>query len=317
MKNTKFLCTSLSFLFVGMFTFLQTPTAEASFCGVAKNSSQLARTAYNSSSSDKKKYLPSGFTYVTSYSNSKYSGGDHAYLVTSHIPLPAPRKPGEKPKIVLKKACHYVFRGLNTSKISIKSQMEEIGKMTKQTTCYTETKKSMGKCSERIYNRYKTLRTGLIKSVQNLIKKGSCDYLRIHGHSLGGSMANLFAAELHLLDAKKFNTSFMRVYTYGSPRVFSSSDANKWHTKISVTRWVYADKAKVVKTVYQGDMIPELPVGGYAHVGQTYMIYRRRYVTKSDVYTYEKKSRQWLAKHGLGWKHDVAHYAEGISKGCK
>ena len=317
-KRTSGLYGSLSALLAGALMLFQAPAAEASFCDFAKNSAQLARTAYNSSSSDKKKYLPSGFTYVRSFSSTKYSGGDHAYLTTSQVLIPEGKpEPGKKPAFKKETVCHYTIRGLNTSKLSIKSQVKEIAKMTKQATCYTASKKKIGKCSERIYNRYTTLRDGLLKSIKLKIKRKKCFLLMIHGHSMGGSIANLLAAELYLLDSKQYDTKFMKVHTYGSPRVFGSSDAETWHKRLNVTRWAYSDKAKVVKTVYQGDMVTKLPMGAYAHIGQTYMIHRRRYVTKSDTYSYGKKSRQWHPEHGIGWKHEASNYTNALNKGCK
>jgi len=242
-------------------------------CKDFQNSAQLARTAYNSSASDKKKYLPSGHSYVKMWN----IRGEHAYLAM---------KSG---------ICNYVFRGLSGN-ISVKAFF----KLGQRMTCKTAKGQSMGSCIKNGYKRYQKIRGAILSD----LNKRKCKAVYIHGHSMGGVHANLFAAELYLRSPRKYNKRYMKVFTYGALRVFEKSAADKWHRRLNAHRWTF-----------HADPVPAYPsrVDKFKHLGRAYRIYKYHFF--GWRYKYQKKSQDYQP-FTIVYDHKPSHYTDGLRK-CK
>lgn len=267
--------------------------AVANTCKDSKNAAQVARTAYNKKTSDKKKYLPSGYTYVKSWSSSKHSGGDHAYLSTTGS--------GSQ------KVCHYAFRGLDISAFKV---LKELKKMHQSQTCQTASGKSMGSCSKAPYVRYLSLRNGILADIKS--RKSSCrGGIRLIGHSMGGAIASILAAELYMQDSRAYGKSsgYLRVYTFGSPRVFKKSAANNWHKRIWAARWVYQGMGKY------NDHVPSYPSSksGFSHYGQAYRVKKTLKFFKYK-YSYGTRSQNWEPGSTTLTDHIAEVYTKNMNK---
>jgi len=277
-------------LFIPAFVLFNGTQAQAGVCKDSKNAAQVARTAYNSKTSDKKKYIPSGYTYVKSWSKS----GQHAYLTTT--------------KYKGKTLCHYAFRGLsgNTFWKSVKN----LGKLITSTTCKSSQNKNMGRCSKWVYESYKKIRSSVLSD----LKKRKCTAgINIIGHSMGGAISALFAADLYLSNPGKYDAKkgFLKVYTFGSPRVFKKNNAKKYHGKIWTARWVYQGTGTFT------DHVPSYPSSkSFSHYGQAYRV-RKQLKFLKYKYSWGKKSQNWAPKSLSLTDHEASVYTKNINKAKK
>lgn len=160
--------------------------------------------------------------------------------------------------------CHAVFKGVSPTKIQ-----DLVASLTsaKRINCNASNSKGLGSCGVGFYGQYQSLRN--VKAISELRARielwGCPGGLRIYGHSMGGALSVLLATDLYTIDAAQFNPTMMRVYTYGSPRVYHKNAANGYQGKINVLRWVH-----------DGDPIPSVPptVTGFRHFGDTYEVKR-------------------------------------------
>ena len=258
-------------------------------CKESQNGASIVSTAYNKNS-DKQKYLPSGFKYIKSFYDSKTDG--HAYYATSkHYGLTV---------------CHYGIRGLPkvNSLNALRQQIQLISNLT-PVSCYTTKKQKIGSCATGVYNRYLGLRkAGLLSHILSNVKGGHCKGgLRLDGHSMGGALVSLMAAELYMTDPKVYNKDYMRVYSYGQLRQFTSSAADKFHKVINKLRWVN-----------ELDYAPKYPGGVFRHYGDT------RFIKKvSGGYSFTPKSQNyepsWSITDGFS-AHNSLRYLDRL-KHCK
>lgn len=162
----------MSFSFLGLCvtslcTLLHTQVATAGVsCSMTKTTAQLSRTAYNSTVSDKKKYIPSNHTFIAAWSSKNYKGGDHAYTTEAKVSVSQitkdPKTFAPKVSFISKKGCFYTFRGLN---VSTTEMLSEFKSMTKTTSCSSKNNKSIGTCSKAPYQRYLTIRKAVVNHI--------------------------------------------------------------------------------------------------------------------------------------------------------
>lgn len=224
--------------------------ANRTLCQMAKDAVHLARTAF-SDTKDRNKFLDKKFKQVQTWSK----GSEFAYLVTSTVSG--------------LEVCHYSIRGMKDLPI------KELKKMNKLVDCKTPASTSMnlaardlGRCNKVGYDRYLLLRSvGMVSNVMQRTNRGQCaGGVRINGHSMGGVIAPIFAAELYKINPKRFSKAFLKTFTFGALRVFRTSDANFYHSRLDVQRWVYEGTDKF------SDHVPSYPAssGGFRHFGQAY-----------------------------------------------
>ena len=121
------------------------------------------------------------------------------------------------------------------------------------------------------------------------------------GHSQGGAVATLLA---HWLAR---DSPFVRLATFGSPRVLSAPAAERYS-------WVESH----VRVVHRDDLVPHVPSWRYAHVGTP--VYLNTSELGRDIRTLPAAISEHLARGGiLGWwnrgwdDHDISHYVEHSS----
>jgi hypothetical protein len=105
--------------------------------------------------------------------------------------------------------------------------------------------KSWGNVARGYQNTYaKSVPPELKKQVEDLAKKGYS--ITISGHSLGGPVANLFAADIK----RKYPNANINVVTIGSPPVGDKKFAAKYNSLGIPTKRIYSDRDPVPKTPF-------------------------------------------------------------------
>lgn len=82
------------------------------------------------------------------------------------------------------------------------------------------------------------LASGIGDATRALVDSGACRSLTVVGHSLGGAIADIFAAHLMREDPATYAAPFFDVQTFGQPRVFEPRLADALHGAMPKTRWM-------------------------------------------------------------------------------
>jgi len=222
-------------------------------CHESKAGMSMAHTAYTSPAK-KQSRLKHGLRYIK-----HWDGGNntHAFLATRTV---------EGLQV-----CHYAFRGLTSISLGTAAAMGNAKR------CTTQKNQTLGTCITEGFHRYNKIRTVVIEDVSQRISKGGCaGGVRLSGHSMGGVLASLLAAELYTINPNIFTKKYMQTFTYGSPRVFKTSDANTWNSRLWVARWVY--RGPEIPPGYYSDHVPSYPrsSSGFSHFGTAYIARKKR-----------------------------------------
>lgn len=129
--------------------------------------------------------------------------------------------------------------------------------------CVTSSGRSMGTCALGFMAQFRSLvgRGRLFEGLKKHRQAGACGSgIIVGGHSLGGAMASLFAAEAFIHDPKVYARDRVKVFTFGEPRVFGTVQANRLHKE--VMKWRF---------ISRGDVVAALPPAslGFKHFGTT------------------------------------------------
>ncbi len=203
------------------------------WCRAAQIAVDVAWAAYGH-----KSYLPAGFQVLKTYRDATQGG----FAMISGAGSTQTR------------VCYVAFRGTD----SYTDAQKDLQSMVTR-PCKTEQGKAFGACGDGFYDQYNALRQlGLVRYLTQEVAAGACWRLRIYGHSLGGGLASLLAAELQTVDPSQYSKQFMEVVTLGEPRPFDTSTADTFHRQVAKTRWMNWD-----------DCIPTMPmtVMGFRHFG--------------------------------------------------
>lgn len=120
----------------------------------------------------------------------------------------------------------------------------------------------------------------------------------VTGHSLGGAVATIAAAELRRLDARF--AARTELYTFGSPRV-ANAEAARWLSDQSHFSW---------RVTNENDLVPRLPprVLGYHHMEPEYWIARNGSdPTADDVVWSAREDSSW-GNEGMVFPSREAHH---------
>jgi len=161
---------------------------------------------------------------------------------------------------------------------------------------------------------------GLKEAVKGLASTGK--RILVTGHSLGGAQANLAAVEIaHTSQAK------VQLVTFGSPRVFSSDDAD-WIQGNLLDRASVAvqgatapsnGKLSVQRFAMSGDPVPYVPGYGFSHFGNCFVVnfdsnpLRRRYDFTEESQNYAPFWGSFVS--GLQHSHKTWNYLAYMSQG--
>lgn len=177
--------------------------------------------------------------------------------------------------------CHVVFKGVSPSNLNDLMSAASSGN---SLLCKTSSGKTIGHCGLGFYSQFEHMRRqGIIKYIQSWTLFNRCPGgLRIYGHSMGGAHASLLASELNITSSSFYSKGFMRVYTYGAPRLYRIKDGDKFHKLISLVRWTN-----------DGDPVPSVPLAtpilGFKHFGSAYEIKQK----SSTSYSFTSKSQDF------------------------
>ncbi|KAH9245044.1 hypothetical protein BASA81_017500 [Batrachochytrium salamandrivorans] len=109
---------------------------------------------------------------------------------------------------------------------------------------------------------YLDIRLLMMRGIRTARKNHPGFKLVFTGHSLGGALASLAAADY--VNRESGDTSYVSVYSYGEPRIGNLEWAD-WFDSLSLTSY---------RVTSQGDPVPRLPphMLGYRHTNQEYFI---------------------------------------------
>ena len=163
------------------------------------------------------------------------------------------------------RVCYGIFRGLTTE--------EERGVIfeTESVACAIEDgSATLGgdgtkSCVKGFWSVYQALRVqGAVRHLRLFAESGLCPGgVTLAGHSLGGALASMTAAELRAVDPERYKSPYVRVFSYGAPRAVAPGLADTLQSEFSGARYVD-----------HGDIIPSLPLSGYKHFGRARELYR-------------------------------------------
>lgn len=121
---------------------------------------------------------------------------------------------------------------------------------------------SIGTCALGFFAQYGSIRDHgkLFQRLGKRRARGDCrSGIVVTGHSLGGALASLFAADAVSRFAKTYSKKTMKVVTFGEPRVFASKAADGLHSAVTKFR-----------VINRGDLLASVPLArsGFKHFGQ-------------------------------------------------
>ena len=111
-------------------------------------------------------------------------------------------------------------------------------------------------------NSWNEVEKAVVENMQKAVQAHPHYRIVVTGHSLGGAVATIAAAELRRLD--NHFRSFTELYTFGSPRI-ANEEAARWLSDQSTYNW---------RITNENDIVPRLPVRalGYHHMEPEYWI---------------------------------------------
>eukprot|EP00406_Dinophysis_acuminata_P045771 CAMPEP_0179298560 /NCGR_PEP_ID=MMETSP0797-20121207/46054_1 /TAXON_ID=47934 /ORGANISM="Dinophysis acuminata, Strain DAEP01" /LENGTH=417 /DNA_ID=CAMNT_0021007947 /DNA_START=92 /DNA_END=1345 /DNA_ORIENTATION=+ len=161
---------------------------------------------------------------------------------------------------------------------------------------------------------------GLKEAFRSLASAG--ERILVTGHSLGGAQANLAAVEIaHTSQAK------VQLATFGSPRVFSSHDADWIHANLTDQASAAVQgatapangKIAVQRFAMSGDPVPYVPGAGFSHFGNCFVVnfdsnpLRRQYDFTEQPQNYAPFWGSFAS--GLAHSHSMLNYLSYMSAG--
>ena len=167
-------------------------------------------------------------------------------------------------------------------------------------------------CGKGFYDEYKKLEDdGMLDKVIDMVEGGECEIgLWITGHSMGGSIADIFAAHLYSYNPSRFKwggSAGMEVQTFGQPRTLEEDRADYYQNLIKKTRWVRV-----------GDPIPGLldveafkgKTGTLKHFGTTRQIWELMGI----IWDFGTKDQNWDGTGLNGLRHKMSEYDSTLEK---
>ncbi len=233
-------------------------------------------------------FLPVGFKQMKAYQGT--AEGGYAILVTGGTPV----------------VCYVAFKGTSPSDIKdLKADLTSIS----STDCKTSSGKEIGRCGKGFYKQYQSiLEKGLVQDIHQLVETGKCPGgLRIYGHSLGGALSSILAAELVTEKPNVYNKEMMQVETFGEPRSFRKKEANNLHRLIRKTRWMN-----------WGDPIPSVPpsITDFHHFGTSRLINYSNAIWGTDTWSFQAKRTDYSPNVSKPSNHKSEKYQERLQH-CK
>tara|TARA_B100000674_G_C37779426_1_gene886488 strand:+ start:220 stop:1077 length:858 start_codon:yes stop_codon:yes gene_type:complete len=157
--------------------------------------------------------------------------------------------------------------------------------------CGRRGKEALGVCAAGFFIQYLSIRNNsqLFAQLEKVRSQGQCQRgLLVTGHSLGGALASLFAADAVNRDPVTFAKSRMKVVTFAEPRVFGVAPAERFHRLI--------DKDRVIN---YGDKIAAVPMVklGFKHFGRTLFLKEKLLGTKNGRLVITQESVDFAPEH--------------------
>lgn len=204
-----------------------------------------------------------------------------------------------------KNYCYYVFRGSSWALVLEMAASSPVGiscrsALRDENGSYTPLAGCMSSIGELYHSAF--IR-GIVEDLVFQVERGNCDGgLRLIGHSRGGAVASLLAAELYGRAPAQYSKSYMKVFTFGEPRVIENTRANSFHEYINKIRFYN-----------KNDSVPDFATGDafgyvYRHYGQAIKI-------KDGGDRYEFKGQNSAPDNALNENaHVIATYKSRINR---
>jgi hypothetical protein len=200
--------------------------------------------------------------------------------------------------------CHLGLRGTDNGtdvSVDLKSYMT--------TACAVSDTVTLGQCGSGFLSHFKSLaKVGMLDTLAAMVDAGECKAgLRISGHSLGGALSSLVSAYLYETDPETFTMDYMKVHTFGEPRLLGDDSADSYQGLIAKLRWLN-----------YGDPVPSA-IGstlGFRHFGEARLISSSNSFWGSASYSYLAKEQDFTT-YNLGpatvYRHKVSSYIDRLS----
>ena len=145
--------------------------------------------------------------------------------------------------------------------------------------------------------------SGIFRATLDLVESGACGSLTITGHSLGGAIADIFAAHLMRRAPDTFTAPFFDVQTFGQPRVFGPRLSEAMQATMPKTRWMR-----------WGDPVPGLLAFDTVHHGTARLI-RQGFDWRSRMldWTFSVVQRDTVDAGLAPHNHGSAMYQSGLA----
>lgn len=197
------------------------------------------------------------------------------------------------------RACYVSFRG-SDDPIDVLDNLRAVA--------HRDCGRLPGRCADGFLSGFEdAVNAGIYESTLDHVADGSCDSLTVVGHSLGGAIADIFAAYLYFEDPITFARGFLSVHTFGQPRVFDGGGsplADRLDANIAKTRWMR-----------WGDPVPEVPAVDYVHTGTARLIaHAFDWRQQSIRWSFDEMSRDAAGEGFWPPHHMMAAYVDGLER---
>jgi hypothetical protein len=154
--------------------------------------------------------------------------------------------------------CHLAFKGSDLTNPD--DLLIDLAAML-TANCKDGAGKSIGSCALGFFAQYGSIRDHgkLFQRLGKRRSRGECQSgVVVTGHSLGGALASLFAADAVSRYPKVYSKKTMKVVTFGEPRVFATKAADGLHGAVTKLR-----------VINRGDLLASVPPAksGLKHFG--------------------------------------------------
>jgi predicted lipase len=167
--------------------------------------------------------------------------------------------------------------------------------------CGRRGKEALGVCAAGFFIQYLSIRNknNLFAALDKQRAKGHCKKgLLVTGHSLGGALASIFAADAVTQEPAQYSKSRLRVVTFAEPRVFGTTPADRFNRLV--------DKQRIINF---GDKIAAVPMKklGFKHFGRVLHLHKPLFGMEKGRLAIREETTDFAPEHAGIWT--IAYHA--------
>jgi hypothetical protein len=155
--------------------------------------------------------------------------------------------------------------------------------------------KALGVCAAGFFIQYLSIRNKnkLFSALDKQRAKGHCqEGLLVTGHSLGGALASIFAADAVTQAPAQYSKSRLRVVTFAEPRVLGVTPADRFNRLV--------DKQRIINF---GDRIAAVPMKklGFKHFGRVLHLHKSLFGIEKGRLAIREEKTDFAPEHAGVW----------------